>query len=226
MGDVQQLQFIRQQADRLFGPYLEVGSKDYGSTQDLRQLFAARERYLGADQQPGPNVDVVLDFTDEFERVNRALDGLRFGTIFCLSVLEHCRQPFRMAENLTRLLRPGGRICLSVPFAWKYHAYPGDYWRFTHEGIQVLFPRLEFDLPQGVAAGDRPGQTAPLDDQIGKISLGSKFHWRQGRPLRAASAKVLQLLGRAGILRWLVGYRYVLAPTNLLVIGTLREDAR
>ena len=32
----------------------------------------------------------------------------------------------------------------SVPFVWRIHAYPSDYWRFTKEGVKLLFPRIRF----------------------------------------------------------------------------------
>ncbi len=226
MGDINQLTFIRKFVDQLHGPYLEVGSKDYGSTQDLRALFASRDRYLGVDREDGPGVDLRLDLTDDFETIDEQLDGLRFGTIFCQSVLEHCRAPLAMAENLTRLLRPGGSVCISVPLAWKIHAYPADYWRFTPEGVRVLFPRLQFEPDRCTAATDRPGDFRPLDRDVGRIPLSSKTHRRQGHPWRGISAKLLSGLAKLGILTWLAGYPYVLAPTNLLMIGTLPESTR
>jgi hypothetical protein len=42
--------------------------------------------------------------------------------------------------------------------------------------------------------------------------------------VRGLSAKLLGTAARLGPLRWLAGYRYVLAPTNVLMLGTLRED--
>ena len=223
MGDVNQLLFIERHARDLHGPYLEVGSKDYGSTRDLRPVLRNKGEYTRVDVQPGPGVDLLLDLTAPFDEIDAALRGARFGTVFCLSVLEHCRRPFAMAENLTRLLAPGGRICLSVPFAWKFHAYPSDYWRFTQQGVKALFPRLTFDPARCIAATSKQGEFRAIDQQIGRISFASKRHWQEGRIVRAVSAKILKLLPRIGILRWLSGYPYVLAPTNLLMIGTLRE---
>ena len=63
---------------------------------------------FGVDMQEGRGVDVVMDLTEGFEQVDKALGRRRFGTIFGLSALEHCREPFKMAENLMRLLKPGG----------------------------------------------------------------------------------------------------------------------
>lgn len=220
MGDFNQYVYIRQLAPRLEGPYLEIGSRDYGSTQNLRPLFANRGKYVGVDLFAGPGVDLVLDLTADFESIDAALGGERFGTIICLSVLEHCAQPFRLAENITRLLRPGGRVCISAPFAWKFHGYPSDYWRFTHEGIRLLFPGIVFDGADCTSSTSQVGGFAPLDEDLGKIPLAPKAHRTAGRPLRAMAAQLLKLATKAGVLRWLAGYRYVMAPTNVFMTGT------
>ena len=151
MGDVNQKIFIEKYTEQLNGPFLEVGSKDYGNTQDIRSLFP-ESKYVGVDMEDGPGVDVLLDLTEDFGQIDLRLCGQRFGTIFCLSVLEHCEQPFKMAENLTLLLEPEGQICISAPFSWKIHGYPNDYWRFTPEGIKKLFPKIKFDIEQSLAA--------------------------------------------------------------------------
>ena len=117
MCDENQLLCIKRYEKEFFGPYLEVGSKDYGAPQVLRSIFSDRDTYIGVDMQNGSGVDVVLNFTQKFKEIDAKLKGIRFGTIFCMSVLEHCEQPFKMAENLTALLKPGGKICLSVPFS-------------------------------------------------------------------------------------------------------------
>lgn len=223
MGDLNQLLFIERHAPLLDGPYLEVGAKDYGSTQELGSVLRNPGRHVRVDLEPGERVDVVLDLTLPFDQIDGALGGERFGTVFCLSVLEHCTDPFGMAENLTRLLRPGGRICISAPFAWRFHGYPSDYWRFTHEGVKQLFGQLDFPPEMSVSATSRDGELKRLDRQIGKIPFASKPHRRAGHPLRGVTAKSLALLAKLGVLRWLAGYRYVLAPTNVMMIGTLLE---
>ena len=107
MGDINQFTFVGKFVNELKAPFLEVGSKDYGSTQNFRPLFAGKGEYVGVDMEDGPGVDVVLDLTDEFQKVDAKLSGKRFSTVICLSVLEHCDQPFKIAENLMRLMKPG-----------------------------------------------------------------------------------------------------------------------
>ena len=223
MGYINQLIYIEKYADDFEGPYLEVGSKDYGNTQDLRSVFAGRGQYTGVDMETGPGVDAVCDMAGDFEILHSDLGQARFGTIFCLSVLEHCENPFIMADNLTRLLKPGGKICISVPFSWKFHGYPSDYWRFTHEGIKKLFSGLSFDIRQGVAATSKIGELLPIDEELGRIPFSFSYHKKRGHPVRGIFAKCLNLLSRIGIFSWVAGYRYVMAPVNIFMIGVLKS---
>ena len=50
---------------------------------------------------------------------------------------------------MTALLAPGGVIFLSVPFVFQVHGYPNDYFRYTPNGVKVLFPKLDFDSIPG-----------------------------------------------------------------------------
>jgi hypothetical protein len=226
MGDVNQLLYVQSISQQLAGPFLEIGSKNYGSTQDLRSLFQKQGEYTGIDMADGNGVDVVLDMTADFESIDEALNGQRFGTIFCFSVLEHCAQPFHMAENLSRLLTPNGKLCVSVPFAWQFHGYPSDYWRFTHEGVKQLFSDLDFTGTDDVSVTSREGDFRGLDTEIGKIPLNGGYYRKQKKWLRGLSASCGRLLSKVGLGRWLLGYRYVMAPTMITMIGTPKANTQ
>lgn len=220
MGNVNQLFFIKKNINKLKGPFLEVGSKDYGSTQNIRSLLVEHSDYLGVDLSEGEGVDLVLDLVQDFDSIDKALGEKRFNTIFCLSVIEHCEQPFIMAENLTKLLSDGGHIVISVPFAWKYHGYPSDYWRFTHNGVMKLFPHIDFDLRDGESSIGDTAERNPLDEKIGLRQFSSKAYWSTGNYLRGISAKGFKLLSKIGIFKWLAGSSYVMVPTMINMIGT------
>lgn len=222
MGDINQLILIQKYRDNLKGPYLEIGSKDYGSTQDIRSIFSTRGTYIGIDMEAGTGVDTTLDMTKDFQSIDSALNGNRFGTIFCLSVLEHCSNPFKMAQNITNLLKSGGTLVVSVPFSWKIHAYPNDYWRFTPEGIKVLFPEIQFETDKCVASTPKKNHFCPIDEKLTRISFSFSEHKKKGHFLRGISAKILKFLTFLGIHTWLTGYRYLYPPTNLFMVGTLK----
>jgi SAM-dependent methyltransferase len=134
MGDFNQLAYLKHWIPKVEGPVLEIGSKDYGSTSSFRDFYAGSE-YVGLDMAEGKGVDVIVDLC-------KGVGTLRenhFDLGICCSVLEHVEKPWLFAANLTRLIRPGGRLYMSVPWVWRYHAYPDDYFRFSHRGVISLF---------------------------------------------------------------------------------------
>jgi len=223
MGNINDQIFIKKNSRRFAGPYLEVGSKDYGNTQDIKPLFPDTEKYIGVDMEEGKGVDIVLDLAEDISVIEEKLGQNRFGTIFCLSVLEHCENPFLVAENLTSLLKPNGIICISVPFALGFHGYPSDYWRFTHEGIKILFPRLVFDSKTCSASTTRKNDFKPVDKYLGRMPFSSKYYFRKRQYFRGISVKALKALSHVGILRWLIGYKYIMPPTHIYMVGELKE---
>lgn len=223
VGNPNELKFIESHRDLFTGPYLEVGSHDYGSTQNIRSLIGSTD-YVGVDMIEGQGVDIALDLTGPFEGIDAALKGQRFGSIFCLCVLEHCAQPFAMGENLTRLLAPGGRIMISVPFAWKFHGYPSDYWRFTHEGIKKLFPRLNFDADRGMLYHPPLGMTMPIDEELGRVALSSREQSKAGRPISGAFMTLLKAMGPLNPLRYIMKVRYLMLPTCIVMVGEAGAD--
>lgn len=116
------------------GRTLIVGSYVTEGKEDRRRRY---QDAIGVDMRAGPGVDVVANLEAALP------SGLgRFAHVECWSVLEHSRRPWKLAENIERLMLPGGTLHLTVPFVWRYHDYPGDFWRFTHEGVLALFPGI------------------------------------------------------------------------------------
>jgi len=62
-----------------------------------------------------------------------------FDAALSLNVLEHVRDPFRCATELTRVVRPGGKLYASTPFLQPYHGYPHHYYNMTASGLENLF---------------------------------------------------------------------------------------
>lgn len=119
------------------GRTLIAGSCVYGGKQDRRALYADA---VGVDLQDGPGVDVVYDLELDTHNILEPT----FSHIECRSVLEHAKRPWRLAATLERLLLPGGTIDITVPFCWRLHSYPSDYWRFTADAVREIFPSIEW----------------------------------------------------------------------------------
>jgi len=107
---------------------------------DYQAMFP-NQAVVGLDEADGRGVDIVCDVAGDCT----VLRGEQFGVILCCSVLEHCIRPWRAASNLAHHLLPGGWLYVSVPWIWRYHSYPKDYWRFSAQAIAVLFPTIRWE---------------------------------------------------------------------------------
>lgn len=87
---------------------------------------------------------VSVDLHDRSDQIDHHYDILdlrfpngSFDIAVCNAVLEHVEDPTGAIEELSRVLRPGGRIWVEVPFNQPYHASPDDFWRTTPEGLRI-----------------------------------------------------------------------------------------
>ena len=62
-----------------------------------------------------------------------------FDAVFSLNVLEHVKDPFRCAREISRVLKKGGELYCVVPFLSPYHDYPDHYYNMTSSGLKNLF---------------------------------------------------------------------------------------
>jgi glycosyltransferase involved in cell wall biosynthesis len=77
-----------------------------------------------------------------------------FDCVVCTEVLEHCRQPDLVLREVTRVLRPGGRLFLTTPLLRPLHEMPHDYFRFTPSSLRFLAESAGLTVEQIVPRGD------------------------------------------------------------------------
>ena len=78
----------------------------------------------------GSKPDVVGDGA-RLPFVDGCLDG-----VLCLEVLEHVAEPEAVLKEITRVLKPGGRAWITMPFLYPLHDAPFDFQRFTEYGLR------------------------------------------------------------------------------------------
>src|SRR5207302_8350604 len=101
--------------------------------------------YVAVDDASTPyhafgSLDVVCDLTQ------LPMASELFDTILCTQVLEHVPNPQLVLAEFVRVLKPGGRLFLTVPQSWEIHEAPRDYFRFTRYGLDVLFQSAGLDV--------------------------------------------------------------------------------
>ena len=61
-----------------------------------------------------------------------------FDSVLCNAVLEHVQDAGLAIAELARVVRKGGSVVVAVPFLQPYHPCPGDYRRYTADGLADL----------------------------------------------------------------------------------------
>ncbi len=59
-----------------------------------------------------------------------------FDTILLSDVLEHIPNPEHLWSEMARILAPGGKLLLNVPFFYWLHEQPYDYYRYTEFALR------------------------------------------------------------------------------------------
>jgi SAM-dependent methyltransferase len=68
-----------------------------------------------------------------------------FDGVISVAVMEHVPNFFEYADNILRVVKPGGWIFCAVPFLQPEHGYPDHYYNMTSEGLLNIFrKRVDF----------------------------------------------------------------------------------
>jgi SAM-dependent methyltransferase len=96
-----------------------------------------------------------------------------YDTATCFAVLEHVPDPLISFKELARVLKPQGKLILTVPHLSRLHEEPHDYFRFTKYGIKTALESVGFDILELKPVG---GFFCFLGHQISIVFLGLLWH--------------------------------------------------
>jgi SAM-dependent methyltransferase len=130
------------------GDVLDLGSKSPAASYFAFLQTAPGTRVVFTDIHPNSGL-VTLDVEERFNVPSESYD-----TVLAFHLFEHVFHFQRAPAEVFRVLRPGGRILVSVPFLHEYHADPGDYVRLTDTGLKRLWESVGFRCTHMEAIGE------------------------------------------------------------------------
>jgi SAM-dependent methyltransferase len=141
-------------AQRASGDVLDVGCA--GCV--IQAALYKAKKYIGLDY-PATASGLYGTSPDVFGNASRLpFPDACFDTILMLDVLEHVTEPHAAMREASRVLRSGGRLLLTIPFAYPLHDQPYDYQRFTKHGLMHglqeagLTPTTIHEVADGIEA--------------------------------------------------------------------------
>ena len=134
---------------------------------------------------PSPHIDVYADLNQGIPFGNNCFD-----TIIATDILEHLGEPRLFWNEVSRVLMPGGKLILGVPFLYWLHEEPHDHHRFTRYNL------ISCCLQNGLTIlclETYGGPLAVILDIVGKAFVGpscsDRYQWLGDRILRSRVGK-------------------------------------
>lgn len=201
------------------GVVLDIGGSDVNGS--YRRVFAPSFRYLAADLEAGPGVDLVLADAYALPLEDASADIVISGQAF-----EHIGQFWRTFAEMARVLKPDGFMFLIAPSAGPEHRYPVDCYRFYPDAYAALADSAACDLVETWL-----DERGPWRDLVGVFRHRGAKAWAKlsSAPARGGewggapgSAEEEELAGAAPYLEVLARLHGELAPRSYLEIGVRR----
>jgi SAM-dependent methyltransferase len=101
----------------------------------------ARQDYVMVDITPGADVDEIADV----HALPSAWTG-RFGAFVSEAVFEHLARPWIAAQEIFKVLAPGGLCYTATHQTYPLHAVPKDYFRFSDDALSLIFEDAGFEI--------------------------------------------------------------------------------
>lgn len=126
----------------LTGLVLDLGG---GGEPSYRRLLAINGRFVNMDRIEAARPTIVGDLESTFPFATDCAD-----TVILFNTLEHVYDHQHVVNEMYRVLKPGGRALVYVPFVFPVHVYHAekflvdDYFRYTQSALNKMFAKAGF----------------------------------------------------------------------------------
>lgn len=115
---------------------LDVGG---GDGRNLNEFLGKRKDFFKCFNLDIENSDMENTIIADITKVISDEWTEKYDLIYSYNAFEHFNEPHIAADNIAKMLKPGGLCIIHTVFSWRYHPVPNDYFRFTDDSLVYLF---------------------------------------------------------------------------------------
>ena len=104
---------------------------EFGDSNNTIKNFFQKANYEIAANFPDVDIQNLTSYSDE-----------SYDAVVIDNILEHIPRPELAMDEIWRILKKNGFCICITPFLIKVHFFPGDYCRYTEQGLRQLFRRF------------------------------------------------------------------------------------
>lgn len=129
--------YLRPAISKIQGSVLDVGA----GQSPWRGWLPQNASYQGIDIKNADEFGMTKGLQDVvyYDGTVMPFADATFDNVLCIEVLEHAPNPQLLVYEMSRVLKNGGNIFLTVPWSARRHHIPYDFHRFTRERLVNLF---------------------------------------------------------------------------------------
>ena len=132
--------FLQKYSNSIKGHLVDLGC---GEAPYKKYFLQFADKYTGVDWSNtlhNSKIDINSNLNVEIDLKDEVADS-----IVSISVLEHLLEPQVFLNESFRILKKNGRMLLQVPWQWRLHEIPHDYFRYTPYALKNMFAKAGFN---------------------------------------------------------------------------------
>ena len=143
------LQSIRKMSPKMHGKFIDFGC----GAMPYKQVFKVNE-FRGLDiKKSGHDVNEMHNDVIFYDGGEIPLESSSIDSVFASEVFEHIFELESTLGEINRILKPGGKLLITVPFIWEEHEVPYDFARYSSYGLSYILEKNQFQVEESVKIG-------------------------------------------------------------------------
>jgi len=189
---------IDEHSSSLYGDVLDFGC----GAKPYKELFSHCRSYIGVDYEGAGHShnNEQIDFF--YDGRTLPFQNETFDCIFASEVFEHLFNLSEILPELNRVMKIGGKLLVTCPFAWPEHEIPYDYARYTVFALRSVLEKNGFSISKTDKSGNFFIAVHQLNTVYVYQHLCNKFSLNNKLPLLASIARkiVMPIMNIGGII--------------------------